>query len=297
MSGHAAPAAPRPSDGSKADRWYFAQAWLRVGGGPGPPHGAHGRKVKSRNMSDARSPQEPTMEEILSSIRRIISEDGDTEAAPPEDDGPKAGASEAAAVEPPPAGLGADDDIFDLADMDDDPPPEPTPPAPPPPAPTSPSAEDDGDVLELTDVIEDDDDTVVQLRDEAPALEADPTPTPVIEPEPEAFEPEPEAIEVEPELSPLPIGDAAPTMAEFEGLVSAEAAAEASVSLTGLHHTVAATRGVPMAHPGRTLEDIVKELLRPMLKQWLDRNLSVIVERIVSREISKLVGRTEHEKR
>jgi cell pole-organizing protein PopZ len=243
-------------------------------------------------MSDARSPQEPTMEEILSSIRRIISEDGDTEAAPPEEDGPKAGASEAAAVEPPPAGIGADDDIFDLADMGDVPPSE-----PPPPAPTSPSAEDDGDVLELTDIIEDDDDTVVQLRDEAPALEAEPTPTPVIEPEPEAFEPEPEAIEVEPELPPFPIGDAAPTMAEFEGLVSAEAAAEASVSLTGLHHTVAATRGVPIAHPGRTLEDIVKELLRPMLKQWLDRNLSVIVERIVSREISKLVGRTEDEKR
>jgi len=245
-------------------------------------------------MSDARSPQEPTMEEILSSIRRIISEDGDTEAAPP-NDGPKAGASEVAAVEPPPAGLGADDDIFDLADMDDDLLPEPTPPAPPPPLPTSPGAEDDRDVLELTDVIEDDDDTVVQLRDEAPALEAEPTPTPVTEPELEAFEPE--AIEVEPELPPLSIGDAAPTMAEFESLVSTEAAAEASVSLTGLHHTVAATRGVPMGHPRRTLEDIVKELLRPMLKQWLDRNLSVIVERIVSREISKLVGRTEDEKR
>jgi hypothetical protein len=236
------------------------------------------------------------MEEILSSIRRIISEDGDTGLAPPEDDGPKAGANEASAVEPPPARLGADDDIFDLAGMDDDPPPEPTPPAPPPPAPTSPRAEDDGDVLELTDVIDDDDDdTVVQLRDEAPALETEPAPTPGTKPEPEAFEPE--AIEVEPELSPLSIGDAAPTIAEFEGLVSAEAAAEASVSLTGLHHTVAATRGVPMGHPQRTLEDIVKELLRPMLKQWLDRNLSVIVERVVSREISKLVGRTEDEKR
>ena len=232
------------------------------------------------------------MEEILSSIRRIISEDGDTEAAPAADEGSEAEAD--AAVEPETARPEpeADDDIFDLADIEDEPAPIPAP--TPAPAAPAPAAADDGDVLELTDVVadDDDDDTVVQLRDEVSDNQAEPEPEPEIEPDPE-----PEALETEPELPPLPMGDSASAGTDFEGLVSREAAAEAAVSLTGLHHTVAATRGVPMGDPGRTLEDIVKELLRPMLKQWLDRNLSVIVERIVSREITKLVGQTENEKR
>ena len=42
---------------------------------------------------------------------------------------------------------------------------------------------------------------------------------------------------------------------------------------------------------GKTVEDLVKEMLRPMLKEWLDRNLPPIVERYVEREIVRLTRR------
>lgn len=39
-----------------------------------------------------------------------------------------------------------------------------------------------------------------------------------------------------------------------------------------------------------TLEGLVRELLRPMLREWIDANLPQMVERIVAREIAKLTG-------
>jgi hypothetical protein len=42
---------------------------------------------------------------------------------------------------------------------------------------------------------------------------------------------------------------------------------------------------------GRPVEDLVMELLRPMLRDWLDRNLPTIVERIVEREVRYLSRR------
>ncbi|TQL16490.1 hypothetical protein FBY58_0020 [Zymomonas mobilis] len=44
------------------------------------------------------------------------------------------------------------------------------------------------------------------------------------------------------------------------------------------------------SHQDLTLEDLVKEMLRPMLKDWLDSNLPAIVEAMVSREISRITG-------
>ena len=38
----------------------------------------------------------------------------------------------------------------------------------------------------------------------------------------------------------------------------------------------------------RTLEDVVRELLRPLLKQWLDENLPAIVEAQVQSEIERI---------
>ena len=54
-------------------------------------------------------------------------------------------------------------------------------------------------------------------------------------------------------------------------------------------------KGVPLGGAGRTLEELVKELLRPMLKHWLDENLEAIVVRTVEREIAKLAGRSDEE--
>lgn len=40
----------------------------------------------------------------------------------------------------------------------------------------------------------------------------------------------------------------------------------------------------------RTVEDLVKEILRPMLKEWLDQNLPGIVERLVRAEIERVTS-------
>ena len=47
--------------------------------------------------------------------------------------------------------------------------------------------------------------------------------------------------------------------------------------------------GVPMV----TLESIVRELLRPLLKEWLDQNLPDIVERVVRKEIARVTDRLD----
>ena len=53
----------------------------------------------------------------------------------------------------------------------------------------------------------------------------------------------------------------------------------------------AADPGPTVGGSSRTVEDLVKEMLRPMLKEWLDRNLPAMVERYVEREIARLTRR------
>lgn len=43
--------------------------------------------------------------------------------------------------------------------------------------------------------------------------------------------------------------------------------------------------------PSNTLEGLVREMLRPMLKEWLDANLPAVVEAMVKREIDRITGR------
>ena len=40
-----------------------------------------------------------------------------------------------------------------------------------------------------------------------------------------------------------------------------------------------------------TIEGLVRELLKPMLREWLDANLPQVVESMVAREISRITGR------
>ena len=40
-----------------------------------------------------------------------------------------------------------------------------------------------------------------------------------------------------------------------------------------------------------TLDGVVREMLRPMLKEWLDANLPDLVERVVAREVARIIGR------
>ena len=48
---------------------------------------------------------------------------------------------------------------------------------------------------------------------------------------------------------------------------------------------------VALGAGNKTIEDLVKELLRPMLKDWIDRSLPPMVEQLVEREIARLTRR------
>ena len=182
------------------------------------------------------SSQEPTMEEILASIRRIISEDeAPAEAAPaPPEPEPEPAAAEA--PEPP---VHIDDQIAAIRAA----------------AGVAAQEDDDGD-LELTQKVE--------THGDLDFVEPEPAPGP----EP-AFEPTPE-----------PVAEA-PSLPE-EGLVSASVAAAAAATFGRL------SSGILMPAEGRTLEDVVREMLRPMLQQWLDDNLPGIVQQAVEAEVERI---------
>jgi cell pole-organizing protein PopZ len=78
-------------------------------------------------------------------------------------------------------------------------------------------------------------------------------------------------------------------ISEGEGLVSQDAAAAARQSLTVLSEL--RERAEPVAGDG-PLEAVVREMLRPMLKEWLDRNLPEMVETMVTREIARITGKS-----
>ena len=60
-------------------------------------------------------------------------------------------------------------------------------------------------------------------------------------------------------------------------------------SLSALVEKEAMDRRAPQQRPGGTsLEDLTRELMRPMIKQWLDQNLPDLVEELVAREIQRL---------
>ena len=192
------------------------------------------------------------MEEILASIRRIISED----------DPPPGGADDAASAEP------AATSAPDAAAPDAAPTAEATP-APPSPTPVEP---EDDEVLELTDRVEPEDPPVSDSDVESlgdldvfPAAAAAPPRTPP----------------PEPSYSPP-----APSYAEPDDSLLSNPAASASASAFA-----ALTQSIAMPKDGRQLEDVVRELLRPLIKQWLDDHLPRIVENAVQTEVERIARR------
>lgn len=185
--------------------------------------------------------QEPTMEEILASIRRIISEDD-----APAETAPVALEPEAAepAFTPEP--------IADYAA-------EPVDEAP---AYEEPAVEED--VLELTDVYE------------APAAEEIG--------DLDVFTPEPES-------ESAPAQAAAPS---YDALVGESAAASAASAFAGFASSlkkpepVRAPTGDLSFLSGSTVEGMVAEMLKPMLKDWLDANLPGIVQTAVKAEVERI---------
>ena len=187
-------------------------------------------------MSDGRSSNnDPSMDDILASIRKIISDDearaqvGDP---PLRRDSPGVPPASAAASKDPGKG---------------------------------------DDVLLLTDLIE-----------EPPTPESQPTSIPL------------------PRIDPV----SAPAMSQHsndtsEPLIGSSVAGATTSAFERLNQAVqdsvppprASDSGPSLGQGGKTIEDMVKEMLRPMLKDWLDRNLPPIVERYVEREIVRLTRR------
>jgi cell pole-organizing protein PopZ len=214
-------------------------------------------------MSQPAKAQEPSMEEILASIRRIIADDESKPAAKPAP--PPASAPRTADVSPPPAPLPrpAEAPAMNQRDVDA--------------MLATPDASPGGeaavraqqDILDLTESM------------------AEPMPAPdlpnfqTIDGQPDvvfsdvvASEPAPRAVDE----ARRQHGNAAPP---DRALLSNTAAAAVDSAFNTLAQTV-------LVHNARTLEDLVREMLRPMLKSWLDDNLPGMVERIVKAEIERV---------
>jgi cell pole-organizing protein PopZ len=245
------------------------------------------------------------MEEILSSIRRIIA-----------DEEAEGGRSDDDEVDQLDAATEDGQDEADLAEPEDE-------------------AEDD--VLELTKVVRESG-QVVDLRagDDDPAEPAalhgdDDAGEPIAEEEEEAWPADDDVAgsapdtddhderpaagtvheEVEDETSPAPAATYAPSVAEEDAsqedhttvpkqavrneLLSDAAASAATGAFAKLSHAFQRT---PVEESiadgdGRSIEQFVEDIIRPMLRDWLDEKLPPIVERLVEKEIHKIARRAE----
>lgn len=93
----------------------------------------------------------------------------------------------------------------------------------------------------------------------------------------------PTAAEAPAEPAPALPGDA---------LLGPVAAAAAAAALGQLARAVADDRKAPVQRAGGpSIEDVVREELRPLLKSWLDQHLPPLVERLVKAEIERVLGR------
>jgi uncharacterized protein len=228
-------------------------------------------------MSAAQSkPAEPSMEEILASIRRIISDDQAAKApeAPPASPQPAApvvarAPEPAAPVMPAPV--------------------QPAPPAAPPRA-APPVEEDDEDIMDLAPkpllrkepephLIHDDpvdnDLAFEDIKSEAAPVSTRP---PVLSSQSE-FDAIMAAAEFD--AAPLPPPSEAVASAPAERLLSPSTDRVVTTAFSSLASTV-------LANNARTLENLVEEMMRPMIKTWLDDNLPSIVERLIKAEIERV---------
>jgi len=86
--------------------------------------------------------------------------------------------------------------------------------------------------------------------------------------------------------------EAAPAAEELVSEASANAARQSLEALTAaVAPAVAAATVAAPTVAGRTMEDVVLDALRPMLKEWLDANLPALVEAMVAKEISRITGK------
>ncbi|HTV37722.1 MAG TPA: DUF2497 domain-containing protein [Xanthobacteraceae bacterium] len=207
-------------------------------------------------MTQPAKSNEPSMEEILASIRRIIADDDATKSAHQAPEAPKPVAPVVRPAVPPPRMPAA--------------PPRVTPPPVSPveaPAAVKNAAVDEqsADILELTESM--------AAPMPAPAAPPAAAPAPVFRTidggSDVGFDDEPE--------KPAPQAAADIT----SRLLSRSTTAAVDSAFNSLAQTV-------LVQNAKTLEDLVREMLRPMLKAWLDENLPAMVERLVRAEIERV---------
>jgi hypothetical protein len=86
--------------------------------------------------------------------------------------------------------------------------------------------------------------------------------------------------------------EAAPAAEELVSEASADAARQSLEALTAaVAPAVAAATVAAPTVAGRTMEDVVLDALRPMLKEWLDANLPALVETMVAKEIRRITNK------
>lgn len=202
-------------------------------------------------MAEAKTDQDPSIEEILESIRQIISDDGETPAVKDEttiaakatDDAPsdldlsqkKAPADKTGNIEKP--------------------------------AETNESA---GKILDLTEKVEEEvDHTRVDM----------------------SYDPDP-PLDIM--LEDTPLTDDEPL--DDDSLLSETTADAATAAMAKLlASNVAVERDEPVRVGRVTLEDIARDLMRPLIKTWLDQNLPRVIEKVVAKEMEKLARRARDE--
>jgi cell pole-organizing protein PopZ len=235
-------------------------------------------------MTQPAKSQEPSMEEILASIRRIIADDDANKSAPRPAEPPQAAA---AAAPPAPAARPASPPQV---------PPRVTPPEPSleeaiaaDPEPMADEEDQASDILDLTEQM---------------AAPMPPQPAPAPKPAPqfrtidgsfdvsyEEERPVPQMPMSAPQMSAHQMPEAhAPSPSEDnayrdDGRGNQLLSGVTSAAVDSAFNTLAQTVLVQNA---RTLEDLVREMLRPMLKAWLDDNLPGMVERLVRAEIERV---------
>jgi cell pole-organizing protein PopZ len=213
-------------------------------------------------MNDPKTQQEPSMEEILASIRRIISEDepakeDQAEAPPVEQDSDVEQESE---------------DVLELTEIAED------------------SAEELASIPEPVEEPEDElaaeeidfDAPVEPMAEEEIDFDA-----PLAEPEDDLELREEAEIPEELPVMAAPPVSVAPTI--DYALIGEKPAGSTTGSLASLVAAVdRAEGGAQLGDANRTIEDLVKEVMRPMIREWLDENLPGLVDRVVRREIERL---------
>jgi cell pole-organizing protein PopZ len=237
------------------------------------------------------------MEEILASIRRIIADD---EAKPPPAEATKPAPAPAASAPKPQMADAPASKVAPAKPAAEKPAPPPAAkpaPAPAPAADAGPNSQDDIDALlagldEATPAPEvrtpepepEPEPDVLELTDEM-AMDPEPTPAP---PPPSFRKVEPrddlefaESPPPRPTPSYAPVNFDAPPLPPQQPILAQSTVSAVESAFNSLAHTV-------LSSNARTLEDLVKEMLRPMLKSWLDDNLPGLVERIVKAEIERV---------